>query len=188
MSAGDLTDSELLVLGLVAEKPRHGYELERIIEQRGMREWTQIGFSSIYFVLGKLESKGLVNADTPANTTAKKSYRMTRAGRSTLVKQTLAALRTLRPTYSSALLGMIHWPVLTRDQALDALQARADAVKKELARLADIQFEQEPLPDYVDTLFEFSIGQLTAEAQWIAKTLDYMKTKPSTWADIDVRA
>ena len=45
-----LTDSELLLLGLVAEMPRHGYELEQVIEQRGMREWTQIGFSSIYFV------------------------------------------------------------------------------------------------------------------------------------------
>jgi DNA-binding PadR family transcriptional regulator len=37
----DLTDSELLVLSLVAEMPRHGYELEQIIEKRGMREWTQ---------------------------------------------------------------------------------------------------------------------------------------------------
>ena len=41
-----LTDAEHLVLGLVAEMPRHGYELERVIEQRGMREWTQIGLPS----------------------------------------------------------------------------------------------------------------------------------------------
>ena len=57
MSLKDLTDSELLVLGLVAEMPRHGYELEQVIEQRGMREWTQIGFSSIYFVLGSWKRK-----------------------------------------------------------------------------------------------------------------------------------
>ena len=61
-----LTDAELLVLGLVVEMPRHGYELELVIELRGMREWTQIGFSSIYFVLGKLERLGLVTAETPA--------------------------------------------------------------------------------------------------------------------------
>ena len=30
----ELTDAELLVLGLVAEMPRHGYELEREIERR----------------------------------------------------------------------------------------------------------------------------------------------------------
>ena len=174
----DLTDSELLVLGLVAEMPRHGYELEQVIEQRGMREWTQIGFSSIYFVLGKLEKKGLVKADTPATSKAKKSYRMTGTGKKTLVNQTLTALNTVRPTYSSLLMGMIHWPVLTRDQALEALQTRKEAVTKELGRLENIHFDQQPLPDYVDTMFEYSIGRLLAEAEWIAKTLDYMQTKP----------
>lgn len=42
-----LTDGELTVLGLLAEAPRHGYELDRVIEQRGIREWTTLGFSSI---------------------------------------------------------------------------------------------------------------------------------------------
>ena len=178
MAVKDLTNSELLVLGLVAEMPRHGYELEQVIEQRGMREWTQIGFSSIYFVLGKLEKKGLVEAETPATSKAKKIYTMTRTGRKTLVSQTLAALKAVRPTYSSLLMGLIHWSVLTRDQALDALQTRKKAVAKELERFENTHFGQQPLPDYVDAMFDFSIGQLKAEAEWIAKTLDYMQTKP----------
>jgi DNA-binding PadR family transcriptional regulator len=178
MNAKVLTDSELLVLGLVAEMPRHGYELEQVIKQRGMREWTQIGFSSIYFVLGKLEKKGLVKADTPATAKAQKSYTLTRTGKKTLVNQTRTALKTVRPTYSSLLMGMIHWSVLTRDQALDALQTRKEAVAKELQRLENIHFEQQPLPDSVDAMFDFSMGQLKAEAEWIAKTLDYMQTKP----------
>ena len=178
MPAKDLTDSELLVLGLVAEMPRHGYELEQVIERRGMREWTQIGFSSIYFVLGKLEDKGLVEAETPAGATAKKSYTLTRTGKKTLVNQTLTALKTVRPTYSSLLMGMIHWAVLTRDQALDALRTRKESVAKELERLGNIHFEQQPLPDHVDAMFDFAIGQLKAEAEWIGKTLDYMQTKP----------
>ena len=75
-------------------------------------------------------------------------------------------------------MGMIHWSVLTRDQALDALQTRKAAVANELERLEDIHFEQQPLSDYVDSMFEFSLGQLKAEAEWIAKTLDHMQTKP----------
>jgi DNA-binding PadR family transcriptional regulator len=178
MTPKTLTDSELLVLGLVAEMPRHGYELEQIIERRGMREWTQIGFSSIYFVLGQLQKNGLVKAETPATAKARKRYTLTRAGRKILVSQTLAAIHTVRPTYSSLLMGVIHWPILTRAQALDALQSRKDAVAKELERLENIQLEQQPLPDYVDAMFYFSIGQLKAEAEWIANTLDYMQTKP----------
>ena len=75
-------------------------------------------------------------------------------------------------------MGMIHWSVLTRNQALKALGTRKDALAKELERLEGIHFEQQPLPDYVDAMFNFSISQLRAEAEWIATTLDYMKTKP----------
>ena len=178
MITRELTDGELLVLGLVAEMPRHGYELEQVIEERGMREWTQIGFSSIYYVLGKLEQRGLIKADTPASAKAKKSYEITSKGRETLVDQTLATLKSLHPTYPSLLLGMIHWSALTRDQALDALGTRKSALAEELERIEGIHFEQQPLPDYIDAIFEFSIGQLKAETDWIDRTLAYMETKP----------
>jgi DNA-binding PadR family transcriptional regulator len=178
MVARGLTDADLLVLGLVSEMPRHGYELEQVIERRGMREWTQIGFSSIYFVLGKLQRLGLVTAVKARGEKARKTFSLTAAGRTTLVERTLAALRTVRPTYSSVLMGMVHWPVLERDAALSALEARGDAVSEELARVRAIQVGQQPLPDFVEALFDFSIGQLTAEAEWISRTLDYMSTKP----------
>jgi DNA-binding PadR family transcriptional regulator len=177
MPEKELTDSELMILGLVAEMPRHGYELEQIIEKRCMREWTQIAFSSIYFVLGKLEKKGFVKADVPATTKAKKKYKLSHTGKKTLVSQTLAAIETVRPNHSSLLMGMLHWPMLTRGQALKAVQNRSDAIAKELERLNAIHFQQQPLPDYVDVMYEFSIGQLAAESQWISETLDYMNSK-----------
>jgi len=179
MTAKKLTDSELLVLGLLSEMPRHGYDLEKIIEQRGMREWTQIGFSSIYYVLGKLESSNFVKADTPLSEKAKKRYKLTRSGKKALVDQTQSALKFFRSSNSSLLMGMIHWSVLSRDQALSGLKARQVAVTTELDRLQSIQLEQQPLPDFVDAMFEFNCMQLITESKWIAKTLEYMKTK--TW-------
>src|SRR5512134_3281584 len=90
------TDADLLLLGLVAEMPRHGYELDQVIEERGMREWTRIGFSSIYFVLGKLQKLGLVSAKRPkganVGTKARKVYSVTPGGRQALETQTFAAL------------------------------------------------------------------------------------------------
>lgn len=180
MTDKKLTDSELLVLGLVAEMPRHGYALEQVIEERGMREWTRIGFSSIYFVLGKLEKMGLVKAETPANSKAKKEYSITNRGREILVKQTLAAIKNFGPTFPSFLIGMMHWPVLSREQALESLSVRKKSVADELVKLEDIHFKQQPLPDYLDVMFEFSIGQLKAESDWIKRTLDYMASKPWT--------
>jgi len=72
----------------------------------------------------------------------------------------------------------MHWPVLTREQALGALGSRKQAIAKEIQRLESIHFNQQPLPDYLDTMFDFSVGQLTAELDWITKTLAYMETKP----------
>lgn len=180
-----LTDAELLVLGLVAEMPRHGYELNRVIEQRGMREWTQIGFSSVYFVLGRLQRRKLVAtkgvAGPKADPRTRRVYSVTAAGRRALATQTLGALRELRPAFSSVLLGMINWPALQRGEALDGLEARGAAIEAEIARLGAIQAETQPLPDHVEALFEYTIGQLRAEFEWVSRTSAYMRTKP--WLD-----
>src|SRR5262245_15635357 len=177
-----LTDAELLLLGLVAEMPCHGYELDQVIEKRCMREWTRIGFSSIYFVLGKLQKLGLVTAKKPAgasaSTKARKVYSVTPAGRGTLAAQTVTALRDVQPAYSSVLLGMINWPALKHERAVEALETRSQAIEAELARLDAIQVEQQPLPDYVEALFDYSLGQLRAEAEWVSRTLAYMTSKP----------
>ena len=57
-----MTNAELAILSLIAEQPRHGYDIEQVIEARGMREWTEIGFSSIYYLLKKLEKDGLIES------------------------------------------------------------------------------------------------------------------------------
>ena len=57
-----VTNAELAVLSLLAEKPMHGYQIEQTIASRGMREWTEIGFSSIYYILEKLRSRGCVES------------------------------------------------------------------------------------------------------------------------------
>jgi len=179
MMRNDFSDSELLILGLIAEMPRHGYELEQVIEKRGMREWTQIGFSSIYYVLGKLEKKELILAEIPENLTARKCYELTETGKQVLVEQTLATLTTVQPNYSPLMLGMIHLSTLTRDQVLGALTTRIKALAEEIRRIENIHFDQQPLPDHVDAIFEFSLGQLKFEEEWTERTLAYMETK--TW-------
>ena len=178
MRAKKLTATELLLLGLVSEMPRHGYELEQVIAQRGMGEWTPIGFSSIYFVLGKLEQKGFVASEVPASAKAKKRFSITPAGSEALVAETLEAFATIRSTASPLQIGLLHWSVLDRDQALGALQKRITLLQQELDRIEGIRFAQQPLPDYIDALFDHSLHQLEAESAWLTRTLDYMQTKP----------
>lgn len=178
MPIAKLTDAELMLLGLVAEMPRHGYELEQVIETRGMREWTPIGFSSIYFVLGKLEKAGLVKAEVAAGAKARKVFAITENGHGVLLEQTQAALASFRPTFSSLLLGMTHWTALERDAALDSLELRKASIDAEIERVERVRRQRQPMPDHIEAVFDFSAGQLNAERNWITATLDYMRSKP----------
>ena len=57
-----ISNPELTILSLVAQGCEYGYEIEQVIQDRNMRAWTEIGFSSIYRILNKLEEKGLVDS------------------------------------------------------------------------------------------------------------------------------
>jgi len=87
-----MTNAELAILSLISETPRHGYEIEQTIEKRGMREWTEIGFSSIYYLLNKLEKAGLVESQlipTQGRGSRRRVYQITAEGREALSKATL---------------------------------------------------------------------------------------------------
>jgi DNA-binding PadR family transcriptional regulator len=51
----DLNHRAFVLLGLVAETPSHAYNIDQRIKERGMRNWTNIGTSSIYNIINNLE-------------------------------------------------------------------------------------------------------------------------------------
>ncbi len=56
-----MTQSEIVILGLLYHRDMYGYELEQVIEEKQLRHWTEIGFSSIYSVLKKLCKKDMID-------------------------------------------------------------------------------------------------------------------------------
>jgi len=112
-----LTNVELAILGMVAERPKHGYQLEQDIELRGMRNWTEIGFSSIYYVLNKLEKSGWLVSEAAfepgTGGPARKVYRLTTSGKAALheaVRERLAHPRARNGDFELALANL---PVLS---------------------------------------------------------------------------
>ena len=57
-----MTNLEVVLLGLISERPMYGYEIEKVIREKGIRNWVNIGFLSIYAALKKLESKKLIKS------------------------------------------------------------------------------------------------------------------------------
>lgn len=88
-----ISDLETAILGLLYEEPQHGYQLEKTIEGWGMRNWTPIGFSSIYYVLKKLEKKELVESklEKVEGKPSRKVFTITDLGKNTM-KEKLTSL------------------------------------------------------------------------------------------------
>jgi len=168
-----LTNAELAILSLVAEKPRHGYEMEQVIEGRGMREWTEVGFSSIYYLLKKLEKDGLVEGqlEKAERGPARKVYRPTPAGWQALRDGVLEALSVPQPCYSPLQLGMANLPGIPPNEAIAALEQYREALIERIEGVQATWDRQRPLPYFVDAMFDHGITMAETEIAWIEKLI-----------------
>jgi PadR family transcriptional regulator PadR len=80
--------AEMLILALVEERPRHGYEIAQLIKQRSGGE-IRFQIPSLYPPLYRLERRGLVEGRwvERAGERRRRYYRLTPAGRKALVAQ-----------------------------------------------------------------------------------------------------
>jgi DNA-binding PadR family transcriptional regulator len=168
--SSDLTPAELTLLGLLVEKPRHGYELEEVITARGMRDWTEIGFSSIYYLLGKLRDRGLIAETTPGASRgkARRVYAPTTEGRQACAMAAEAAIAELRPVFPPILVGLASRPVIPPDRFRAALAARAAAIADRLALVRRAAESQPDAPGFVRAIFGYTLSQLAAEQAWLS--------------------
>ncbi|WP_304450639.1 PadR family transcriptional regulator [Nocardiopsis sp. YSL2] len=165
----ELTPAELTVLGLVIERPQHGYDLEQVIDRRGIRQWTDIGFSSIYYLLAKLAKRGLVHApDAPDAARSRRVFHATAAGRRAAAEGALALIRELRPVPHPLLVGIANLPLLSEREYAEALRARLAQVEERVAAVCAAERAQEPSARAAREVFSYSLSLLEAERSWLA--------------------
>ncbi|AHG92256.1 transcriptional regulator, PadR-family (plasmid) [Gemmatirosa kalamazoonensis] len=80
--------TEFLILSLLAAEPRHGYELQKLIESRSRGVLT-FNVASLYPLLYKMEDRGWIVGRwvEKAGERRKRYYRLTAAGRDALEAQ-----------------------------------------------------------------------------------------------------
>jgi PadR family transcriptional regulator PadR len=80
-------NAELLILALLEEKARHGYEIGKLIAERS-EGIVRFHVASLYPLLYRLERRGWVKGDwEPAGGRRRRFYRLTPTGRKTLASQ-----------------------------------------------------------------------------------------------------
>lgn len=93
--------AELMILSLVESRPRHGYEISRLIDQRSNGQ-IRFKVGSLYPLLYRLESRGWLHGrwTERAGERRRRFYRLTRDGRRVLSAQ--------RTTWQNFAIAMKH--------------------------------------------------------------------------------
>jgi DNA-binding PadR family transcriptional regulator len=189
-----LPSTYLAVLSLIGAGAKYGYEINKILEERGYRNWVDIRFSSIYKALKELEGKELIRgqkSDTKMRP-SKKTYSITRKGSRILREQVVHCL--INPPKANSLfdLGISAISQLTKDEALESLKKRIDNLGEQIRFLGDnvesiknLEWIRESDPDrivgglkaseippdaqigVVQALFERPYVRLKCESKWL---------------------
>ncbi|MBL8203159.1 MAG: PadR family transcriptional regulator [Blastocatellia bacterium] len=80
--------TEMLILALVEDRPRHGYEIAKLIEERSDGV-LQFHVASLYPLLYRLEKRSLINGTwvEKAGQRRRRFYKLTAQGRKVLTEQ-----------------------------------------------------------------------------------------------------
>lgn len=173
-----MTQAEFAILSLLAEQNLHGYQIEKLIAARGMRQWTHVAFSSIYFLLKKLEKQGLITAQLQqpdGQKRSKKVYQLSPQGFQHLKQQALYVLSTPETSRGGFMLGLSLLPLFSSAQILAALQQFTQNLIGQREALLMERTQQQPLPLHVNTMFEYSISQMTSEIHWLENYIIQLK-------------
>lgn len=174
-----MTNAELAVLSLVVECPRHAYEVERTVAERGMRDWTDVGFSSIYYLLRKMERAGLVEGrgdSRKGRGPARVIYAPTSAGMAAWQEASLGALATPEAK-TPFLLGLSNLGGLPPERALEAARHTAAILA---LRLQDVRGKRQQAGEvewFVAETFDYSERTLACASEWVAGLVERLETR-----------
>ncbi len=171
-----INEREAAVLGLLYEKPLYGYTIEKIIEKRGMRHWTDIGFSSIYYVLKRLESRNLIasSCQQQEDKPSRKVYTITQEGRYLMKVKVRSLLSQHKRIASPFDLGVAHLHLLSADETISCLQEHLKALDHAIERITSHRAHhlKAKKPFFILALSDRVLAHLCTEKNWVEKFIE----------------
>ncbi len=133
-----------------------------------MRNWTQVGFSSIYYVLRKLEQAGLVASrleKAPGQGPARRLYAPTGRGQEAYATNLVRALSEPERPHPLFLQGLAGLPSMSPAEAAACLPRYVAGLE---ARLDEIRAAEGPgTPFHVAAMFSHARCLIEAERDWV---------------------
>ena len=157
------SDADIVVLSLIAEQPRHGYDLDRVIERRGYRQWTSLAFSSVYYLLKRLSERGLLEPDDGSEG-RRTAFRVTDAGRHELRQAAGERVLAPAPPAAGVLPALNAYARLDEPELVAALAQRAEALLDRLDKLRGLRARVDE--EHALAIFDYEILRQEADLVW----------------------
>jgi DNA-binding PadR family transcriptional regulator len=173
----NLNHREFVVLGLIAEFPSHAYSINHRIDERGMRDWTSIGKSSIYSDLNNLEAYGLVESyREEVDNRIRKVYKITEYGVVILKKKTYKVLNDfIGKNDENFYVAFSMLPILTKKEQTEAITNSINKIKKNIKGLENMLEINSQMPLNVRGLFVHPIKILEIDIEFLNWVLEEIK-------------
>ena len=163
-----LTTTEFAVLGLLFDEPRHGYELDGLVEARGLDSWLRLPASSIYFVLKRLSGKGLIEPLGDDTKTQRQRYRITPEGREGIRQRVSVCLEQVDCTRENFMISCLMAYVLDDESLQHCLQVRRRALMEKISLTGHRRSRHHQHPQGM-ALLDHELAILRAELSWLDK-------------------
>jgi DNA-binding PadR family transcriptional regulator len=166
---------ETMVLGLLAEGERHGYDLIREMDDRGMLRWSRASKVAVYKALARLEEEGCLTSWTEkdGNLPEKRVYAITAAGDEKLREMVYALCSERESLRIDSAIGVAFIRHLSADEAGDALRQRRAFLQAMLRRLAkERDFLEGMAHDINMDILARERSAYREEIRWLAGIID----------------
>ena len=169
-----------VVLGLLAIRPRSGYDIKTVVD-RSTRFFWAASYGQIYPELKRLEQDGLIEGEDASNgARGRRVYTITKAGRDALREWLLGRNVTIE-LRDESLLRLFFADSLSREQALGLLEARMHGHEQYLDILRGIAaLPGGKDPDFVDLVLRWGIDFNEWGARWCQEQLERLRSEKTT--------
>jgi DNA-binding PadR family transcriptional regulator len=173
-----LSNVEYMLLSLIREsKKASGYGLNAVIKDRGYREWADIGMTSIYMGLKKLEQKGLIKGRLTTEKTiqgpAAREFSLTGEATRLLVEETARGLSETRERDRRFDLAVSSMDVLSPARARALIQKRKAFLESERERLSAVfAGERDRISAQGILLFTHTLNFMKSEIAFLDDLID----------------
>ncbi len=165
-----MTKNELVVLGLLDQKPMHGYQLYHEIERTRMEHWAQVNLASIYNTLNRLEQRRMIEPkrEKPGRMPERNVYHITKKGKEKLASLVEQTLKASQIPQSNFVVGVAFIKGLSKRKALDCLKYKEEIFQKTLKHLLKADKDEgEDMPFHWNFILHSGIDHMRLEIKRI---------------------